>query len=146
MPLDDAFRPPRPRGAPAVLLLLAVTTLVAAAARAAPSKELSALIGKPFSSIRAKLLEQGWAPVETNLRAIGGVPERARGEAAKFLEAGFTEIERCTGGAKNYCFLNYARRGKCLRIRTLGVLALPDTDPKVHGAGDACPARQAAPR
>ncbi|MCW5636327.1 MAG: hypothetical protein KIT17_23525 [Rubrivivax sp.] len=144
MPPDDALRPVRLPAALAIVLLF--TMLVAAPARAAPSKELAALIGKPFSAIRGKLIEQGWTPVETNLRAIGGVPERARGEAAKFLEAGFTEIERCTGGAKNYCFLNYSRRGKCLRIRTLGVLALPDTDPKVHGAGDACPARQAAPR
>lgn len=110
----------------------------------ATGKEMSALIGKPFSSVRSTLLAEGWAPIETNLTTAKGVPERSRGDAAKFLEAGYPEIERCTGGSRNYCFLNYNRRGKCLRVRTIGVLDLPATDPKVHGAGDACPSKQRA--
>ncbi|MBL8323812.1 MAG: hypothetical protein JNJ89_02520 [Rubrivivax sp.] len=130
-------------------VLGAAACLVVAASEAAPSpafaKEMAALIGKPFSATRAKLLAEGWAPVETNLTNSRGESERSRGEAARFLEAGFPEIERCTGGAKNYCFFNYKRRGQCLRVRTLGVLELPASDPRVHGAGDACPSRQKAP-
>ena len=68
--------------------------------------------------------------------------ERSWGEAGRLLEAGYTEIERCTGSSRNYCFFNYSRRGQCLRVRTLGVLRPPDTEPKVHGAGDACASKQ----
>ena len=120
-----------------------VAVLISGAAHAA-GKEMSSLIGQPFSSARAKLLDEGWAPVETNLTNSKGLAERSRGEAAKYLEAGFPEIERCTGGSRNYCFLNYSRRGNCLRVRTVGLLNLPTTDPKVHGAGDACPSKQRA--
>jgi hypothetical protein len=112
----------------------------------AAGKDMSGLIGKPFSSVRAKLIDEGWSPVETNLTNAKGLPERSRGEAAKYLEAGFPEIERCTGGSRNYCFLNYSRRGNCLRVRTVGPLDLPTADPKVHGAGDACPSKQQARR
>jgi hypothetical protein len=121
--------------------LLAAITLLGMPAHAA-GKEMTALIGKPFAATREKLIEQGWEPVETNLTTSKGVPERSRGEAAKFLDAGFNEIERCTGGHKSYCFLNYKRRGACLRVRTLGSLELPAKDPKIHGAGDSCPSKQ----
>ncbi|MBL8340962.1 MAG: hypothetical protein JNL30_05780 [Rubrivivax sp.] len=126
-------------------VLGAAACLVGPAAVAAPGKEMTALIGKPFSATRAKLVAEGWTPVETHLTNSRGEAERSRGEATKFLEAGFAEIERCTGGAKNYCFLNYKRGGKCLRVRTLGALELPASDPKVHGAGDACPSKQKPP-
>lgn len=131
--------------------VLVAATLLAGAAASMPSahaagKEMTAIIGKPFSTTRESLLAQGWEPVETNLTSSRGVPERSRGEAARFLDAGFNEIERCTGGQKNYCFLNYKRRGQCLRVRTLGALDLPTHDPKIHGAGDACPSRQKAPQ
>jgi hypothetical protein len=125
---------------------LASAALPLAAGAAPPTKEMAAMVGKPFSTTREKLLEQGWEPVDTNLTTAHGVPERSRGEAGKFLDAGFNEIERCTGGQKNYCFLNYKRRGHCLRVRTLGALDLPARDPKIHGAGDACPSKQQAPR
>jgi hypothetical protein len=124
------------------LVAMAAALLSAPLPAQAAGKEMTALIGKPFSATREKLLAEGWAPVETNLTTARGEAERGRGQAAKFLEAGFPEIERCTGGAKNYCFLNYNRRGHCLRVRTLGVLDLPASDPKVHGAGDACPSKQ----
>jgi hypothetical protein len=133
-----------------VRFLLVAATIVwlgPSGAAAAPSKEMTGLVGKPFSAVRSKLVDDGWAPVETNLTSAKGAPERSRGEAAKFLEAGYPEIERCTGGSRNYCFLNYNRHGRCLRVRTLGVLDLPASDPKVHGAGDACPSKQQrAPR
>lgn len=133
------------RCAAAAALLLAAAGVCPPGAHAA-GKEMTAIIGKPFSATREKLIEQGWEPVETNLTTAKGAPERSRGEAAKFLDAGFNEIERCTGGQKNYCFLNYKRRGTCLRVRTLGALDLPAQDPKIHGAGDACPSKQQAPR
>lgn len=107
---------------------------------------MSGLVGKPFSATREKRLAVGWAPVETNLTTAKGAAKRERGEAGKYLAAGFVEIERCTGGARNYCFLNYKRRGTCLRLRTIGELDLPASDPKVHGAGDSCPSKQQARR
>lgn len=127
-----------------MLALLAVVAALPLHAQTT-GKAMSGLVGKPFSVTREKLLADGWVPVETNLTSARGVPERERGEAARFFAAGFTEIERCTGGARNYCFLNYKRRNTCLRVRTIGTLDLPSSDPKVHGAGDACPSRQKAP-
>lgn len=141
--------PRRPRLAPlsvAHLAPLAHLALVAglclAGAGPAVGKEMKGLVGKPLSSVRSQLLADGWVPQETALTTAKGLPERSRGEAGTLLEAGYPEIERCTGTATNYCFFNYSRRGHCLRIRTLGVLRPPDTEPKVHGAGDACPSRQ----
>ncbi len=108
----------------------------------AAGKEMSGLVGKPLSTVRSTLLADGWLPAETALTNAKGAPERSLGEAGRLLEAGYPEIERCTGTSRNYCFFNYSRRGKCLRVRTLGVLRAPDSEPKVHGAGDACPSKQ----
>jgi hypothetical protein len=108
----------------------------------AAGKDMSWLVGKPLSSVRGTLLADGWLPQETGLTTAKGTPERTKGEAAVLLEAGYMEVERCTGSSKNYCFFNYKRGGQCLRVRTLGVLRPPDTEPKVHGAGDACASKQ----
>jgi hypothetical protein len=116
----------------------------AAGAQAAPPKSqpFAQFVGKPFSATRAAIVGGGWSPRETRLTTAKGEPERARGEAGKLLEAGYVEVERCTGGERNYCFFNYGRGGKCLRVRTLGVLREADVEPKVHGVGDACPSKQ----
>ncbi|MCC6248016.1 MAG: hypothetical protein IT499_09695 [Rubrivivax sp.] len=133
--------------APFIALLGALLVFAAAPAAAqTKGKVMAGLVNKPFSATREKLLADGWAPVETNLTTARGAPERERGEAGKFLTAGYNEIERCTGGKRNYCFLNYKRGNTCLRVRTLGTLDLPASDPKVHGAGDACPSKQKARR
>lgn len=126
----------------ALKALLAVAFAGPALLPAAAAKDMNHLVGKPLAATRSALLAEGWQPQETDLITAAGEPERARGEAGKLLEAGYPEIERCTGGQRNYCFLNYNRRGKCLRVRTLGVLRAPDTEPKVHGAGDACPSKR----
>lgn len=125
------------------LLVIACAALPWTAAAAPPkNKALEALVGKPFSAVRATLLEQGWEPTETALTTARGLPERSRGEAGRLLEAGYPEVERCTATQRNYCFFNYRRGSRCLRVRTLGVLRAPDVEPKVHGVGDACPSRQ----
>jgi len=126
-------------------MALAMSSLGLGGAHAAgkDSKEMARFVGKPLSSARGTLLAEGWEPTETALTTSRGAPERARGEAGKLLEAGYPEIERCTGsGGRTYCFLNYGRRGKCLRVRTVGVLQAPESEPKVHGVGDACPSKQ----
>jgi hypothetical protein len=133
-------RPRRTRIAPLVFALSAWLGL--AADGQAAGKEMKGLVGKPLSSVRSALLADGWQPQETALTTAKGVPERSRGEAGTLLEAGYPEVERCTGSSRNYCFFNYSRRGQCLRVRTLGVLRPPDGEPKVHGAGDACPSKQ----
>jgi hypothetical protein len=125
----------------AIVVATLAAPFTAAQAQGTP-KELSHLVGKPLSSVRSTLLAGGWEPQETALTTARGQPERSRGEAGRLLEAGYPEVERCTGSSKNYCFFNYRRGGKCLRVRTLGVLAQPDLEPKVHGVGDACPSKQ----
>lgn len=121
--------------------LLALGAL--ASAQAAGKDPMSALVGKPLSAARSSLLAGGWEPQETALTTSRGELERTRGEAGRLVDAGYPEVERCTGSSKNYCFLNYRRGGRCLRMRTLGVLVPPDGEPKVHGVGDACPSKQA---
>ena len=108
----------------------------------AAGKDMTWLVNKPLSQVHSKLLADGWLPKETALTTAKGAPERSQGEAGVLLEAGYPEVERCTGAPRNYCFLNYTRRGQCLRVRTLGVLRPPDAEPKVHGAGDSCASRQ----
>jgi hypothetical protein len=108
----------------------------------AAGKGMNRFVGQPISTVRTTLLAEGWQPQETALTRSKGALERSWGEAGKLLEAGYPEIERCTGSSRNYCFFNYSRRGQCLRVRTLGVLQPPDGEPKVHGAGDACPSKQ----
>ncbi|MBL8345469.1 MAG: hypothetical protein JNN03_08505 [Rubrivivax sp.] len=132
--------PRRTRLAPLVIALPAWLGL--AAEGFAAGKDMQWLVGKPLSGARSTLLADGWLPQETALTTAKGVPERSRGEAGTLLEAGYPEVERCTGSSRNYCFFNYSRRGQCLRVRTLGVLRPPDSEPKVHGAGDACPSKQ----
>jgi hypothetical protein len=122
-------------------LALSVCICFVADTRAA-GNNMNWLVGKPISTVRTTLLADGWVPQETALTRAKGAPERSWGEAGKLLEAGYPEVERCTGTSRNYCFFNYNRRGQCLRVRTLGVLRAPDTEPKVHGAGDACPSKQ----
>lgn len=125
----------------AIAAVTAMALLHSAAAAPPPKKPMDALVGKPLSAVREQLVASRWAPVETGLTSSRGEPERSRGEAGKLFEAGYPEVERCTGGERNYCFFNYNRGGKCLRVRTLGVLR-PDGEPKVHGIGDACPSKQ----
>jgi len=144
MPLT---RTPRTSRLPCLLAALALSVsgvgLGAAHAAGKDSKEMARFVGKPVSSTRSTLIAEGWEPIETALTTSRGAPERERGEAGKLLEAGYPEIERCTGsGGRTYCFLNYGRRGKCLRVRTVGVLQAPESEPKVHGVGDACPSKQ----
>lgn len=132
-----------PRRTPFMPLALALSAwLLLSADVQAAGKGMTWLVNKPLSLVHSKLLADGWRPKETLLTTAKGAPERSWGEAGVLLEAGYPEIERCTGAPRNYCFFNYTRRGQCLRVRTLGVLRPPNTEPKVHGAGDSCASRQ----
>ena len=132
-----------PRRTQFMPLALAVSTWLCLSADVqAAEKDMTWLVNKPLSQVHSKLLADGWLSKETNLTTAKGSPERERGEAGVLLEARYPEIERFTGAPRNYCFLNCTRRGQCLRVRTFGVLCPPDTEPKVHGAGDSCASRQ----
>ena len=132
-----------PRRTPFMPLALALSAgLWLSADVQAAGKDMAWLVNKHLSQVHGKLLADGWLPKETNLTTANGAPERSSGEAGVLLEAGYPAIERCTGAPRNYCFFNYTRRGQCLRVRTLGVLRPPGTEPKVHGAGNSCASRQ----
>lgn len=76
--------------------------------------------GMPISEARAELLRQGWVPVRVDKKLADGERENLDAEARLLFEAGFFEVEYCTGTGLNYCSFNYQRRGECLRINTQG--------------------------
>ena len=96
--------------------------------------------GEPFSHARAKLLRDGWKPLETNLKMADGTPERTFGDARDIFKAGYREIEMCTGTGLNYCFFFYTKHGGCLRLITQGeYLADYHAEPRVDSWSHQCP-------
>ena len=97
--------------------ILLICTLSAASAHA------SAYLlkkGARLSSTRAALLHAGWKPVITDVRDASGGQEKMFGDARSLFQAGYTEVEFCSGIAPNICFFNYKKKGRCLRLTTRG--------------------------
>ena len=76
--------------------------------------------GTNFVEARASLLKQGWEPRATSVRMKDGSLEKSFGEARSFLQAGFAEVESCTGTGLNHCRFNYRRGEECLVLVTQG--------------------------
>lgn len=76
--------------------------------------------GVPISKVRAELLKDGWTPVRIDKRFSQGPVENQSGDGRVILEAGFFEVETCSGTDSNVCFFNYQKNGQCLRLTTEG--------------------------
>lgn len=76
--------------------------------------------GQDLSEIRGELLHEGWMPVTTDLKMHDGTLEHNFGDAGELFRSGYPEVESCSGADANYCFFNYAKNRRCLRMETQG--------------------------
>lgn len=96
--------------------------------------------GESFLDARAALLKAGWLPVRIDKRMADGTRENQFGDGRLFFNAGFIEVQECTGTGTNPCILNYQKDGMCLRLVTEGEY-LPERSsiPDVLFWSDDCP-------
>lgn len=96
--------------------------------------------GESFLEARAALLKAGWRPVRIDKRWADGTRENQFGDGRLFFDAGFIEVQECTGTGTNPCILNYQKDGMCLQLVTEGEY-LPERDsiPDVLRWADDCP-------
>ncbi len=77
---------------------------------------------KPYAVWRARMLRRGWKPRITNDTYIDGTKVKDSGEARDMLDAGFVEVEDCSGTDYNFCDFNFKKGDYCLKIITIGEL------------------------
>ena len=85
-----------------------------------------------YAQARTHLVKLGWLPVITHKAMADGTEEREWGDAKQMKDAGFDEVESCSGTGPSYCFFNFKKRNACLRVTTAGVLKKEHGSPRVH--------------
>lgn len=104
------------------------------------------VVQKPILGARATLIKSGWMPRETFLMNAEGQRENQWGDAGILLRAGVVEVEFCTGTGVGYCFYNYRKKGRCLRLLTQGEFSPGEYQPQVIKQTRECPAKEARSR
>jgi hypothetical protein len=111
-------------------LALAAVGIVAAisgsAAEPLPIKE-----GQTFVHARAKLIGNGWKPIETFARYPDGELERDEVNARILFEVGFREVGGCMGTGTNPCFFSYHKGNRCMLLITEG-----EYDPRIPNSSE----------
>lgn len=97
------------------LIVLLLSANVSTAATEYPLRK-----GESFLEARAALLKDRWMPVRIDERMADGTRENQFGDGRLFFDAGFIEVQECTGTGTNPCILNYQKDGMCLRLVTEG--------------------------
>lgn len=120
-------------------LVVAVCATVSVALAEPAAINVALQRGMLLSRARAQLLMDGWKPVRTDEKMHDGTPERTFGSARTFVEAGYEEIETCTGTGLNFCLLNYEKNGRCLQITTQGELIPGLGEPRLWRWINECP-------
>lgn len=100
----------------------------------------------PISQARHALKLAGWEPRRTALDRGDGIDENQWGDARMLYQAGYVEVESCSGTGANYCFFNYRQARQCVRLLTVGEFKLGEYEPKVVSHSRQCPAPQAIPK
>lgn len=93
--------------------------MLAAASPSSPA-QLGLRRGMSISEAHTQLMKNGWAPVRIDKKLADGERENLEAEARLLFDAGFFEVEYCTGTGRNLCFFNYQRNGECVRVITEG--------------------------
>lgn len=118
------------------LFVFLLTGLIASNAIA---KGLQAVLS--ISKARAQLISQGWSPLETFGRDAHGTRWSLQGDAGVMYQAGFIEVEACSGTGLNICSFNYTRAGSCLSLQTQGEFKAGVYEPQVIKRTNTCPAQ-----
>jgi hypothetical protein len=90
-----------------------------------------------LSKARATLISSGWDPRETFGALADGRRWNRIATAGALYEAGYIEVQGCTGTSPEFCIFNYARLGKCMTLRTHGEPG--SLDPEVVWRDQECP-------
>jgi hypothetical protein len=96
-------------------------------------------VGAPISQVRAELLKQGWTPIRIDSKLYNGSVENQESDALLLFQAGFFEVESCSGTDANVCFFNYQKNGQCLRLTTEGEYLPPRGEPGLVSWSQDCP-------
>ena len=88
--------------------------------------------GDDYATARARLIGLRWNPFITHKLMADGAEERNWGDAKRMREAGFEEIESCTGTGLNFCIFNFKKGSVCMRITTVGEYRNDQGSPKVE--------------
>jgi hypothetical protein len=101
------------------------------------------LFAKDIRDARKMLLAQGWKPLRTNKRWPDGTYQNQEANAGMLFDAGFIEVENCTGIGDNHCNFNYAKAEQCLALHTIGEY-IPDiaAHPEVINWSNDCPSEK----
>ena len=92
-----------------------------------------------ISKVRAELLKDGWTPVRIDSKLPNGAVENQEPDALLLFQAGFFEVESCSGTDANVCFFNYQKNGQCLRLTTEGEYFPPIGEPGLVSWSHDCP-------
>jgi len=94
--------------------------------------------GKLLSQARQEILAEGWKPQETFGVDSEGKRFSQSADAGDLYQAGFIEVEACSGTGRNFCSFNYVRRGKCLSLSTEGEFKTGAYEPRVISQNSNC--------
>jgi len=92
--------------------------------------DLALKTGENFSKARQYLVASGWKPVISH-KMLGDMEKRSWGDARLLFDAGFDEIEYCSGTGREFCFFNYRTGRSCLRVTTAGEYRKELDSPKI---------------
>lgn len=92
-----------------------------------------------ISKVRAEVLKDGWTPVRIDSKLHNGAVENQEPDALLLFQAGFFEVESCSGTDANVCFFNYQKNGQCLRLTTEGEYFPPKGEPGLVSWSHDCP-------
>jgi hypothetical protein len=104
-----------------------------------PSVGATIYKGKLFSQARRALLAEGWKPQETFGVDSNGKRFSQSADAGVLYQAGFIEVESCSGTGRNFCSFNYIRPGQCLSLSTEGEFKKGAYEPRVISQNGKCP-------
>lgn len=116
-----------------IRFVVATLLLSAVSAFAAQPKSVGITV------LRAKLLAQGWKPMET----FGANPDGQRwsffGDAGELYRGGLIEVEACSGTGLNHCTFYYRKAQRCLQVSTRGEFKKGEYEPLVMETKKRCP-------
>ena len=94
-----------------------------------------------ISQVRSQLLKDGWTPVRIDKKIYtdGTTGNHDGAEGQILFEAGFFEVEDCSGTEAGFCTFNYQKNGRCLRIITQGEYFSPQDEPGLLRWDNNCP-------
>jgi hypothetical protein len=87
---------------------------------------------EPYVILRDRLIGDGWKPLVTNDTMADGTREKDFGDTKILADAGFAEVEWCSGTGLNYCTFNFRKNDRCMKITTQGEYDVAHNSPVLY--------------